>query len=343
MQAAVLHRYNTPLRVEERPDPKPPPGWIRVDVRACGVCGSDVFLRRGGFGSTLPIVPGHEASGVVAELGEGVDPAVAPPGTPVALYYIEHCGACRMCLAGRVNMCLGVRRMGVEYDGAFASGVLVPERNVIPVLASDDPAAVAVLTDAVATPYHGLVRIGKVQAGETVVVFGVGGIGSNAVQLAAHLGCTVIAVSRSDAKLELAERLGAHHVVRGGDDAPERVRALCGPGGPEVVVQTVGSAVVDRQAIDTSGICSRVVLIGTTMESFELRASDLIWRESSVWGSRGFTPGDIRDVLELHRNGAITTEHLLTHRRPLAEANEAIEDLQAGRVLRSVLTFGEGW
>ena len=332
MQAAVLHRYNAPLEVLERPDPKPPPGWILVDVRACGVCGSDVFLRKGGFDSTLPITPGLEASGVVAELGEGVDPSLTPPGTPVALYYIEHCGACRMCSVGRVNMCLSVRRMGVEYDGAFASAVLVPERNVIPVM-----------PDAVATPYHGLVRIGKVQPGETVVIFGVGGIGSNAVQLAAHLGCTVIAVSRSDAKLSLAERLGAHHVVRGGAGVAERVRALCGPGGPEVVVQTVGSAVVDRQAIDTSGIGSRVVLIGTTIEGFELRATDLVWRESSVWGSRGFTPDDIRDVLELHRRGAITTEHLLTHRRPLAEANEAIEDLQAGRVLRSVLTFGQGW
>ena len=92
MQAAVLHRYNSPLEIVERPDLKPRPGWILVDVRGCGVCGSDVFLRKGGFNSTLPIVPGHEASGVVRELGEGVDPSVAPPGTPVALYYIEHCG-----------------------------------------------------------------------------------------------------------------------------------------------------------------------------------------------------------------------------------------------------------
>jgi len=114
---------------------------------------------------------------------------------------------------------------------------------------------------------------------------------------------------------------GARHGVA------ERVRALCGPGGPEVVVQTVGSATVDRQAIDTSGIGSRVILIGTTVEGFELRATDLVWRESSVWGSRGFTPTDIRDVLELHRSGAVTTDHLLLHRRPLAEANEALEDL----------------
>ena len=339
MQAAVLRRYNSPLEIVERPDLTPRPGWILVDVRGCGVCGSDVFLRKGGFGSVLPIVPGHEASGVVRELGEGVDPSVAPPGTPVALYYIDHCGSCRMCSVGRVNMCLSVRRMGVEYDGAFATQVLVPERNVIPVLPSDDPAAVAVLTDAVATPYHGLVRIGKVQPGETVVIFGVGGIGSNAVQLAAHFGCRVIAVSRSDAKLELAERLGAHHVVRGGDDAPERVRALCGPGGPEVVVQTVGrapwiaghhtpaSAARDHDRDDHRG----------------LRCAPPTWLGERVSGRPVVLhPDDTRDVLELPLGGG-PTDQLLMHRRPLAEANEAVEDLQSGRVLRSVLTFGEGW
>ena len=239
-------------------------------------------------------------------------------------------------------MCLSVRRMGVEYDGAFASQVLVPERNVIPVLPSDDPAEVAVLTDAVATPYHALVRIGKVQPDETVVVFGVGGIGSNAVQIAAHLGCRVIAVSRSDAKLELAERLGAHHVVRGGDDAPEQVRALCGPGGPEVVVQSVGSAVVDRQAIDTSGIGSRVIMIGHD------------GRRVHAEGQRpGLAGVEHLGLAGLHARGHPRGAGVAPRRRrddrppdppaPLTEANEALEDLQAGRVLRSVLTFGEGW
>ena len=107
-------------------------------------------------------------------------------------------------------------------------------------------------------------------------------------------------------------------------------------------MQSVGSAVVDRQAIDTSGIGSRVIMIGTTVDGFTLKASDLVWRESSIWGSRGFTPEDIREVLALHRSGVVTTDHLI-QRRPLTEANEALEDLQAGRVLRSVLTFGEGW
>ncbi len=342
MRAAVLTRYEAPLELTEREELSPGAGEVLVEVRACGVCGSDVFLQKGGFASTLPIVPGHEASGVIKALGEDLTLPLSV-GQPVALYYIEHCGNCRMCEAGRVNMCFDVRRMGVEFDGAFATEVLLPERNVIPVLHSDDPAEVAVLTDAVATPYHGLVRIAKVQPEETVVIFGVGGIGSNAVQLAKLLGCRVVAVSRSDAKLALAEALGADVVVRGGDDAPERVKVVCRRGGPEVVVQTVGSAKVDAQAVEAAGIGARIVLIGTCMESFSLRASTLVWKEAGVFGSRGYTPADIREVLELRRSGKVSTDHLVRNPRPLSEANEALEDLKAGRVLRSVITFGESW
>ncbi|MDH3753222.1 MAG: zinc-binding dehydrogenase [Acidimicrobiia bacterium] len=341
MRAAVLASYGEPLDLVDRPDPRPGEGQVVVDVAACGVCGSDVFLRKGGFASTLPIVPGHEASGVVTEVGAGVT-SVAP-GQPVAIYYIEHCGDCELCRAGRVNMCLHVRRMGVDFDGAFADRVLVPAENVIAVNADDDPAAIAVLTDAVATPYHGLVRVGRARPDETVVVFGIGGIGSNAVQIATHLGCRVVAVSRSESKLRLAQQLGAETCVTADDDVVENVRAVCGPAGPDIVVQTVGSAAVDEQAIAAVGVGGRVVLIGASLEPFRARAVDFIWKEATVHGSRGFVPDDIREVIDLYRAGVITTDHLVADRRPLAEANAALADLESGRVLRSVLVFGEGW
>ncbi len=338
MQAAVLRGYGQTLDFIERPPLTPGPDQVVVNVKACGVCGSDVFLRKGGFDSVLPIVPGHEAAGVVARIGLGV--GGLREGDPVALYYIEHCGECAMCAVGRVNMCLSVRRMGVEFDGAFADEVLVPARNLIAVEPDDDLAAVAVLTDAVATPYHALVRIADVQPGTTVVVFGIGGIGSNAVQVAAHLGCDVIAVSRSAAKLELAEQLGARVLISAADEAGDvvdAVRAAAGPGGPPIVVQTVGSAEVDAQAVAAVGIGGKVLLIGSSVAPFSIRAVDLIWKEASVHGSRGFVPDDIREVLALHRSGLLKVDHLLGRQRPLSEANEALDDLEAGRVLRSVL------
>lgn len=340
-RVAVLERYGAPLRLVDRPEPQPGPGEVAVDVRACGVCGSDNFLQKGGFASVLPIVPGHEAAGVVAALGPDVD-AVAV-GQPAALYYIRHCGACRWCHASRPNLCLHVQRMGVDFDGAFAERVILPQENVIPVEADLSPAVTAVLTDAVATPYHALTRVAKVTAGETVVVFGIGGLGSNGVQLAAHLGCRVIAVSRSAEKLELATQLGADVAIAAGDDVAARIREVTGPSGPDVVLQTVGSATVDEQAIAAAGNACRVVLVGSSTTPFRTRSVDLIWREMSVLGSRGFVPDDIRDVIALHRQGAITTDHLVTARRPLAEVNAALDDLREGRVMRSVITFGDGW
>lgn len=331
----MLNRYGTPLEFVEREPLEPGSGQVVVEVTACGVCGSDTFLQKGGFDSTLPIVPGHEAAGTIARVGPGVEGL--SPGDPVAIYYIEHCGTCEMCALGRVNMCLSVRRMGVEFDGAFATEVLIPAANAIPVEPADDLAAVAVLTDAVATPYHALVRVGRVSAGATVVVFGVGGIGSNAVQVAAHLGCRVVAVSRSEEKLELARELGAGETIRADEDVVDRIRAVCGPRGPEFVVQTVGSATVDEQAVASVGIGGKVLLIGASTDSFATRSVDLIWREASIHGSRGFLPDDIQEVLDLHRRGLLRSDHLTSVQRPLDEANDALADLQAGRVLRSVL------
>ena len=204
----------------------------------------------------MPIVPGHEASGTVSDVGPGVESVKA--GQPVALYYIDFCGTCRMCQVGRVNMCLSVRRMGVEFDGSFAERVAISEKSVIPVRDDDDPAAIAVLTDAIATPYHGFTQIAHVRDGETVVVFGVGGLGSNAVQLAAHLGCNVIAVSRSQEKLDLATRMGAQTVIRAGEGVVEQIAEAAGPGGPGVIIQTVGSATVYEQAIASAGIGCRM-------------------------------------------------------------------------------------
>ena len=341
MRAAVLDGYDRPLRLTELPDPVPGPGQVVVDIRATGVCGSDLFLQKGGFASTLPVVPGHEAAGVVSGLGPGVNSVSI--GQPVALYYIDHCANCRICEAGRVNMCLSVRRMGVEFDGAFAEKVVVAARSVIPVRGNDDPLAVAVLTDAVATPYHALHRIARARAGETVVVFGIGGIGSNAVQVATYLGCRVIAVSRSDASLEMATHMGADTVIKSREGVVEQVAEAAGPGGPDVIIQTVGSAAVYRQALEAAGVGCRVVAVGSTLDPFPVQVMGLVWREATLAGSRGFTPQDIREVVDLHRRGAITTDHLVKHPRSLDEVNEALDDLRHGKVPRSVITFGSGW
>lgn len=331
MRAVLLPAVGAPLRLVERPDPEPGPGEVRIRIQACGVCGSDLFLQKGGFGADrLPRVPGHEAAGVVDALGPGVEGLRV--GDQAAICYIENTPD-----APRPNLGPNVRRMGVDVDGAFAEYVVRPAGTIVVPPAPVDPATLAVLTDAVGTVYHALVKIARLAPGETLVVLGIGGLGSNAVQLGKHFGARVIAVSRSDEKLELARALGADELARGGEDAVERAREACGGRGADVVIQCVGSAALDEQAIAIAGYGGRVVLVGSSLEAFSVRATDFIWRELTVLGSRGFTADDIRAVVDLYLAGAIRADHLTASPRPLEEANEALEDLRAGRVLRSVL------
>jgi propanol-preferring alcohol dehydrogenase len=326
MRVALLPAVGAPLEIVERPVPEPGRGEARVRIEACGVCGSDLFLQKGGFGAgKLPVVPGHEAAGVVDAVGPDVDGVRI--GDQVAIYYISNTPD-----APRPNLGPNVRRMGVDVDGAFAEYVVRPVETLIAVPERIDPPTLAVLTDAVGTPYHALAKIARVQPGETVAVLGIGGIGSNAVQVAAGLGADVVAVSRSESKLALARELGARAAVRL-EDAAE----ACGPNGPDVVLQCASSASYDEEAIKLGGFGSRIVLVATTLDSFQARASDLVWRELSVMGSRGFTADDIREVVDLYLAGHLRTDHLTARTRPLEEANEALEDLRAGRVVRSVL------
>jgi 2-desacetyl-2-hydroxyethyl bacteriochlorophyllide A dehydrogenase len=335
MRAMELGGFHEPLRLVQRAVPAPGPGEVRVRIEACGVCGSDLFLQRGGFGRPLPIVPGHEAAGRVDALGAGV--TGLEPGQQVALAYIVNRGGTPSARDGRPNAGIGVERMGVDVDGAFAEYVVRPASSLVPVPRELDPAVLAVLTDAVGTPYHALAGVGKVQPGEVVLVLGIGGIGSNAVQIARHLGATVIAATRTPEKLALAGRLGATTLIRSGDDLAERVREATDGQGPDVVVQCADSEVLDRLALELVRPGGRVIYVGVSVEPFSLRSSDIIWREATLLGSRGFTGDDIAAVVDLYLEGAIVADHLVETRRPLEQANEALADLSAGRVLRSVL------
>jgi D-arabinose 1-dehydrogenase-like Zn-dependent alcohol dehydrogenase len=336
MLAAVLPGPGQPLQLVERPVPEPGDGEVLVRVQACGVCGSDVFLQDGGFvGAPMPIVPGHEAAGVIERLGPGVEGL--EPGQQVALYYIDGPSDSRYAQTGHPNVGPGIRRMGVDVDGAFAEFVVRPFSTLIVPPRYIEPAALAVLTDAVATPYHALVRIARLRAGETLVVLGVGGIGSNAVQLGRYIGARVIAVSRSPKKLELAKRLGADIVLEEGPALAEAIRTATDGLGADVVIQCASSARMDELAIEVAGWLGRVVFVATTTEAFCTHASALIWKELSVLGSRGFVPDDIREVIDLYLAGRITVEHLIQVQRPLKEANEALLDVRLKRSVRTVL------
>jgi 2-desacetyl-2-hydroxyethyl bacteriochlorophyllide A dehydrogenase len=341
MRVAELPGVGQPLRMARRALPEPGPREVRVRVEACGVCGSDHFLREGGFGSRVsyPIVPGHEAAGRIDALGDGVDGFAV--GDQVALYYITTPPGDRWAAGGRPNISPHVTRMGVDVDGAFAEYVIRPVDALVRPGRAMAPTALAVLTDAVATPLHGLKRVARLRDGETLVVIGIGGLGSSAVQLGKVMGAHVVAVTRSEGKRRLARDLGADETVDAdADDAVPRVREATGGYGADVVLQCAGSARADEQAIAMGGPGGRVVLIGAALEPFSVRAAEIFWRELAVLGSRGFVPDDIADAIGLYLDGAVSVDHLVSRVRPLEEAEEALEDLVDGRALRSVLVPG---
>lgn len=337
--AMVMPAVGASLREERRPVVPPGPGEAVVRVDACGVCGSDSFLQQGGFGADkLPVVPGHEATGHVVAVGSDSDSAWV--GSQVALYYIDSPQDSRWAMDGHENIGPDVRRMGVDVDGAFAEYVTRPLHTLVPVGEPMEPAVIAVATDALATPFHALTAVANVQPGETLAVIGLGGIGSNGVQIGRHLGARVVAVGRGAPKMALAEELGADVVVNSGVGA-DGIRAAAG-GQVDVVLQCVGSPAMDRLAIDVAGYRARVVCVGTSLGTFELASTELVWRELALLGSRGFTSADIADVIGLVRDGALTVDHLLQHQLPLADANQALQNLKDPAVMRTVLITDSG-
>lgn len=337
MQAFELRRFHEPLIETSRPIPIPGPGEVCVRVEACGVCGSDLFLQKGGFGKPLPIVPGHEAAGRIHSLGSGLSGWQV--GDQVALYYISTPPNDPWARAGHPNRSPDLQRMGVDVDGAFAQFVLRPVESLIKPARPIPPPVLAVLTDAVATPLHALKRVAAIKPGESVAILGIGGIGSSAIGIAKALGAKVMAVARSEAKRALAQALGADGIASPEDPGLDaQLRELTAGSGPQVVLQCAGSSQQDALAVRIAGPGARVVFVGVATEPFSLKASDLIWRELTVMGSRGFLPADIRDAIELYSSGTLDVSHLVQVVRPLQEVNAALDDLRRGRALRTVLT-----
>lgn len=334
----VMPGAGQPLIIEKRELPELASGQALVRIDACGVCGSDLFLQKGGFGlDKFPVVPGHEAAGRVVAVGNTADEFWV--GRQVALYYIDAPLDGRWAQAGAINIGPEVRRMGVDVDGAFARYVVRPIHTLIPVEPEMDPAIVAVCTDALATPFHALTAIAKIAPGERLLVIGPGGIGSNAVQIGVMLGAEVIVAGRSQKNLDHALRLGAQRALRA-DAGPDAIVRAAG-GNVDVVLECSGSVAMAQLAIACAGYRARVVMIGASTESFALTAGELIWRELSVMGSRGFTPEEISAVLDHVRAGRLETGHLTQDRRPWQQANDALDDLRGGGVSRMVLVMDD--
>jgi 6-hydroxycyclohex-1-ene-1-carbonyl-CoA dehydrogenase len=342
MKAAVYHGPGRPLAIEERPVPKPGAGEILVKVAACGVCHTDLHYLDHGVKTFKepPLVLGHEPSGTVAESGPGA--GLFKTGERVLLPAVLTCGTCRMCRLGRENICDNMRMFGNHLEGAYAEYVIAPEKDVFRLPESVPLEEGSIIADALSTPFHAVTRRGEVRPGDTVAVFGCGGVGMNVVQVAAAAGGRVIAVDISEEKLALARRFGAAEVVHppSARDAAKAVRKLT-EGGADVAFEAIGLPATIRQAFDSVRTGGRMVVVGFASEEVPIPAGRIMFREITILGSLGCRPVDYPPLIRMVADGKLKVKEMVTHRFPLEKINEAFDLLRRGQALRSIVVPGK--
>ncbi|MEZ5400118.1 MAG: zinc-dependent alcohol dehydrogenase [Bryobacteraceae bacterium] len=325
MQAAVLHDFGKALSIEDVPLPAPGPGEALLRVTACGVCHSDLHVVDGDWPrlkpvTRIPLIPGHEVVGVVEKLGDGVtELAVGQRGGVPWLHWA--CGTCEYCAAGRETLCSKQAITGVTVNGGFATHMLAKASHVARVPNSVSDVDAAPLLCAGVTVYKALKSAG-LEAGQQAVIYGVGGLGHLAIQVARAKGAEVAAVDLAEDKLALARESGATWT---GTAKPPR---------GHVVLVAAGSAKAYEAAFASMRKGGTLVVVGMPPEPVPLSAFHMVSGEYRVIGSAVGTREDLRETLELAARGLLRS-HVAT--APLVEAPSILEKLRAGSITGRVV------
>jgi 2-desacetyl-2-hydroxyethyl bacteriochlorophyllide A dehydrogenase len=332
MKAARLHKIGEDLKLDQVEVPSVAGNEVLVRVHASGICHSDINYRDGvGKVGRLPITLGHEISGVVAGRGSKVERVAT--GERVCVHYVIGCGTCKFCLAGLETYCRKYKMVGKDLDGGFAEYVKVPASNVLALPGAVPFEQGAILGCAVSTAYHAL-RRGRVRSGENVVVYGVGGLGIQAVQLAASIfkAGSVIAIDVLDHKLSLAKTLGAKEVINASKDDPaERIREMTDGQGADVVLDFVGRKNTLENAITCAGMGGRIVVVGISSEELQMSPySTIIGKEMELVGSNDHLKSELAELIQLVGSGRIDLSSSITHRVKLEEVNKGLQILEKG-------------
>ncbi|MBW3620903.1 MAG: zinc-binding dehydrogenase [Actinobacteria bacterium] len=346
MRAARLHRVRSAtepelVTVDEVPVPAPGPGEVLVAIKACGVCASDLHVVQGvtPHGPVLPQVLGHEPAGVVAAVGDGVDGWMA--GDRVAFQMARPCGRCAYCDVGREALCRDLSVPGVDADGAQAEYAIADPRFLTPLPSTIPFEQAAILTDAVATPYHALKR-GGVGEGVVVAIFGLGGLGMHAVQLAKLAGADVVGVDLDPVNLERALDWGADEVVDASDGKPaRRIKELTG-GGVDRSFEFVGSNATVDQALKCLKPGGRATIVGLTPQPMQLMPEALfVASELELVGSFGSTAADLNELIDLVDAGRLDLSRSVTHRTDIEGFPDALRQLESRdeHPIRIVVTY----
>jgi L-iditol 2-dehydrogenase len=331
MKALLLSEYSK-LEVADLPRPSAGPGEVLVQVAACGICGSDVHGYDGSSGRRIPpLVMGHEAAGVIAEVGEGVSRFAV--GDRVTFDSTVYCGACNYCLSGQINLCdnrqvVGVSTPDFRRAGAFAEFVTVPE-HIIYKLPDELSFAEAAMLEAVSVALHA-VAVSDLKGGETVLVLGAGMIGLLILQAARAAGCSRILVADVDAtRLKLAKESGADEtILASGEEMVRQVWQLTNGIGVDGVLEAVGRDETVSASIDAVRKGGTVTLVGNITPQVMLPLQKVVSRQIRLQGSCA-SAGEYPQAIELISSGKIRVTPLITAIAPLSEGARWFERLHS--------------
>lgn len=329
MKAAFFYGAGQPLKIEDVPTPEIGPEDALIKIAACGVCHTDLHYLEGvPTFKKPPLILGHEASGIVTKVGEKVtnvkenDRVLIPP--------VLTCGSCYNCRIGRENLCRNIVMIGNSIDGAYAEYTKIPAKDLIKLPTEIPLEEASIISDAMSTPFHALKNRANLRPGDSVVIYGVGGVGLNAVQIATALGAFVIAVDKVEEKLQHARKLGASETINVDVENPVKaVRRITG-GGADVAVEAIGIPEVMRMAYNSVRWGGRVVIVGYSHKDLTISAARLMFREIEVYGSLGCRIVDFPPLIDMVRRGKL--ELLVSNKMPLDQINEALEMLKKGKI-----------
>jgi len=340
MKAAVFYGPNQPLKVEEVETPKIEAHEILVKIAACGVCNTDLHYIDHGVPTFKkpPLILGHEPSGIVEEVGPEVKNF--KPGDRVLIPPVFSCGYCPNCRLGRENICFNMIMLGNHIDGAFAEYAKVPAKDCQHLPQELPLEESSIIADAISTPFHAVKNRAQVRPGDSVVVFGCGGVGINVVQVAAAAGGSVIAVDLVDKKLEMAKKLGAQQTINasGKEDKVllKEIRSLT-EGGADIAIEAIGNPKTIELASSSVKAGGLHCQVGYTHHTVPMNAARLMFREIEIKGSLGCRPVDYPKIIQMVKMGKIKLKPVVTHKFKLEDINQAFDLLRKGEALRSII------
>jgi propanol-preferring alcohol dehydrogenase len=305
MRAAKLTQIGKPLQDANVAIPEIAAGEVLIRVAACGICHSDAHYRAGiSEFDHLPLTLGHEVAGTIEEVGQAV--ANVAPGDRVCVHYLVHCGACEFCARGLEQFCRSGQMIGKHRDGGYAEFIRVPARNAFALPDQISFEIGAIMMCSSATALHALNKA-RLKPGESVAIFGFGGLGFSALQLARALGCgEIYVVEINPAKLAAIKQLGAVLIDASAGDPVKQIEEATNGKGVDVSLELIGSGKTMQQAVRCLGALGRAALVGLTAESMSIFPyTELINKEAEIIGVSDHLASELPALIEFARSGKL--------------------------------------